>query len=81
MIRYGIPEYRLPKQVLDDEIEIYGRVWVSIKTNTPPVKNVKKLLKKQGYRRALLSQQVHGQRHKVGVPWEGPRGSCIRSTF
>lgn len=34
MLRYGIPEYRLPKEVLDQEIELIERMGVSIITNT-----------------------------------------------
>ncbi len=34
MLRYGIPEYRLPKADLDKEIEYITRVGVEIKTNT-----------------------------------------------
>lgn len=32
MLRYGIPEYRLPKEVLDREIEYIGRVGATIHT-------------------------------------------------
>ncbi|MDD4752347.1 MAG: FAD-dependent oxidoreductase, partial [Desulfitobacteriaceae bacterium] len=34
MLRYGIPQYRLPKEVLDQEIEIIESMGVVIKTNT-----------------------------------------------
>lgn len=34
MLRYGIPEYRLPKEVLDEEIETIEAVGVEIITNT-----------------------------------------------
>src|SRR5271157_810892 len=33
MLRYGIPEYRLPKEVLDDEIAYIEELGVEIKTN------------------------------------------------
>ena len=33
MLRYGIPEYRLPKEVLDKEIALVEKMGVSIKTN------------------------------------------------
>lgn len=35
MMRYGIPEYRLPREVLDDEISYIEELGVEIKTNTP----------------------------------------------
>ena len=31
MLRYGIPEYRLPKKVLDHEIEIIRRKGVEVR--------------------------------------------------
>ncbi len=34
MLRYGIPEYRLPRDVLEREIENIRQIGVSIKTNT-----------------------------------------------
>lgn len=34
MLRYGIPEYRLPKRILDQEIDIIRSMGVAIKTNT-----------------------------------------------
>lgn len=34
MLRYGIPEYRLPKLILDQEIDIIRSMGVAIKTNT-----------------------------------------------
>ncbi|KOO11671.1 hypothetical protein AKJ18_27930, partial [Vibrio xuii] len=32
-LRYGIPEYRLPKDILDKEIELMCRNGMTIKTN------------------------------------------------
>ncbi len=34
MLRYGIPEYRLPKEVLEEEISLIRQMGVEIKTNT-----------------------------------------------
>jgi formate dehydrogenase major subunit len=34
MLRYGIPQYRLPKEILDREIELITRLGVRIVTNT-----------------------------------------------
>ena len=34
MLRYGIPEYRLPKEVLDDEISLIEDMGVEFRTNT-----------------------------------------------
>ena len=35
MLRVGIPEHRLPREVLDREIELITNLGVDIKTNTP----------------------------------------------
>ena len=40
MLRYGIPEYRLPKAVLDEEISIIEEMGVEIITNTKVGKDV-----------------------------------------
>jgi formate dehydrogenase major subunit len=40
MLRYGIPEYRLPKEVLDKEIDYIRRAGVIIKTNTKVGKDI-----------------------------------------
>ena len=34
MLRYGIPEYRLPKEILDNEIQLIEKMGVEIKANT-----------------------------------------------
>ncbi|MCD8300976.1 MAG: FAD-dependent oxidoreductase, partial [Clostridiales bacterium] len=34
MLRYGIPEYRLPKEVLEEEVSLIRQMGVEIKTNT-----------------------------------------------
>ncbi len=34
MLRYGIPEYRLPKEILDEEIYLIERMGVELKPNT-----------------------------------------------
>ncbi|MFC1937594.1 FAD-dependent oxidoreductase [Chloroflexota bacterium] len=47
MLRYGIPEYRLPKKILRAEIEEITRVGVEIKTNTG-VESLESLFQ-QGY--------------------------------
>ncbi|MDR1246079.1 MAG: FAD-dependent oxidoreductase, partial [Clostridiales Family XIII bacterium] len=40
MLRYGIPEYRLPKSVLDDEIELIERMGVELVPNTKIGKDI-----------------------------------------
>ncbi len=40
MLRYGIPEYRLPRSVLDQEIDYIKRLGVEIQTNTALGKDI-----------------------------------------
>jgi NADH-quinone oxidoreductase subunit F len=57
MMRYGIPEYRLPRDVLAEEIEEIRRIGVDIKTNTK-VASVDELLG-QGYNAIFLAIGAH----------------------
>ena len=40
MLRYGIPEYRLPKEVLDEEINLVAALGVEMMTNTKVGKDI-----------------------------------------
>ena len=40
MLRYGIPEYRLPKAVLDQEISIIEKAGVVLKNNVKLGKDI-----------------------------------------
>jgi NADH-quinone oxidoreductase subunit F len=57
MMRYGIPEYRLPREVLAEEIEEIRRIGVDIKTDTR-VASVDELLE-QGYNAVFLAIGAH----------------------
>ncbi len=76
MMRVGIPRYRLPKEVLDNEIEGIKSVGVEIKTNT----KVESLdsLRGQGYKAVFLAIGAH-RGVKIGVPGEDSPGvmECI----
>jgi NADPH-dependent glutamate synthase beta subunit-like oxidoreductase/coenzyme F420-reducing hydrogenase beta subunit len=51
MLRLGIPQFRLPDKILDNDIEFIRNTGVEIKTNTPIDKNLTQFdLKKQGYK-------------------------------
>ena len=52
MLRYGIPAYRLPNDILDHEINYIKGLGVEIKTNTP-VKNLQSLFD-EGYNAIFL---------------------------
>jgi heterodisulfide reductase subunit A len=71
MLRYGIPEYRLPKNILDGEIEYVQELGVEIKTNTP-VTNLEEL-KKQAYKAVFLANGAWVSQ-KMSIPGEDAKG-------
>jgi heterodisulfide reductase subunit A len=71
MLRYGIPEYRLPKHVLDGEIDYVKEMGVEIKTNTA-VKNLDDL-HNQGYRAIFLANGAWVSQ-KMNIPGEDAKG-------
>jgi NADPH-dependent glutamate synthase beta subunit-like oxidoreductase/NAD-dependent dihydropyrimidine dehydrogenase PreA subunit len=78
MMRVGIPEYRLPKQVLDLEIEEIKRMGVDIKTNTK-IESFGDLFE-QGYHAIFLAIGAH-QGVKIGVEGEDSPGVMEAITF
>ncbi len=71
MMLLGIPEYRLPRNVLDGEINEITSVGVEIKTNSP-VKEIDGLFK-QGFDAVFLGLGAH-QGMKLGVEGENLPG-------
>ena len=71
LLRYGIPEHRLPKRVLDNEISHVEELGVEVKTNTP-VKNLEDIFS-QGYEAIFLAIGA-GESLKMGIPGEDARG-------
>ncbi len=70
MLRVGIPEYRLPRRLLEEEIELVRREGVEIKTNVAigPDKGLDKLME-EGYKAIFLGIGAH-EPTKVGIPGE-----------
>lgn len=71
LLRYGIPDYRLPKAVLDNEISYIQELGVEIKPNTP-VKNLSEVFH-QGYKAIFLATGA-GVSQKMGIPGEETTG-------
>jgi heterodisulfide reductase subunit A len=71
LLRYGIPEYRLPKEVLDNEISYIEELGLEIKTNTP-VGDLGQLFER-GYKAIFLATGAQAS-HKMGIPGEDARG-------
>jgi len=78
MMRYGIPEYRLPRKVLDSEIRDIEKMGVEIKTNTR-IESIDKLLE-QGYDAVLVAVGANkGQ--KLPIPGANQEGVLISVDF
>lgn len=65
MLRVGIPQYRLPKDVLDAEIEEIESIGLDIRTNTR-VDSLNKLFE-EGYHAILVATGAH-QSQKLPIP-------------
>ena len=71
LLRYGIPEYRLPNAVLDSEISYIQELGVEIKTNTT-VKDVGEVFD-EGYKAIFLATGVWASQ-EMGIPGEKTEG-------
>ncbi|MFC1939827.1 FAD-dependent oxidoreductase [Chloroflexota bacterium] len=71
MLRYAIPDYRLPKDIVDNEIAYVQELGVEIKTGTP-ITDIE-LLFKQGYKAVFLSTGAWSSQ-KLGIPGEDIEG-------
>ncbi len=71
LLRYGIPDYRLPSEIVDREIGYIQEVGVEIKTNTA-VTDLEELFS-QGYGAIFLAAGA-GTSQKMDIPNEGAAG-------
>jgi len=74
MLRVGIPDHRLPPEILDKEIEVITNLGVEIKTSTPlgPELSVNDLMG-SGYQAVYLALGAH-KGIELGIPGEKARG-------
>jgi len=74
MLRVGIPEHRLPRKVLDREIELIQNLGVEIRTNAPlgPEMTIDTLFE-DGYKAIYLAIGAH-KGIELGVPGEKAKG-------
>jgi NADPH-dependent glutamate synthase beta subunit-like oxidoreductase/Pyruvate/2-oxoacid:ferredoxin oxidoreductase delta subunit/ferredoxin len=78
MMRFGIPEYRLPRNVLESEIRDLKNMGVEMKTNTH-IESIDKLFD-QGYDAVLVAVGAHkGQ--KLSIPGADHKGVLISTDF
>ncbi|MEE9583495.1 MAG: FAD-dependent oxidoreductase [Dehalococcoidales bacterium] len=73
LLRYGIPEYRLPKEILDGEINYLEELGVEIKTNSP-VKKLDDIFNHNGGYKAVFLGVGASKSPKLGIPGEDAEG-------
>ena len=74
MLRVGIPEHRLPRKVLDQEIQLITNLGVEIKTNTPLGRELTiDNLFEQGFEAVYLATGAHAG-IDLGIPGEKAKG-------
>ncbi|MFQ5814331.1 MAG: NAD(P)-binding protein, partial [Anaerolineae bacterium] len=73
MLRVGIPEYRLPKAILKDEVGYIERLGVEIRTNTRLGEGITLEDLRQDYEAVFIATGAHESR-KLGVPGEEAEG-------
>jgi heterodisulfide reductase subunit A len=78
LLRYGIPEYRLPKKIVDYEIGRVQNLGVDIKVNSP-VNKLEELFN-QGYQAIYLATGA-GAGTKMNIPGEDSEGVIDALTF
>ncbi len=78
LLRYGIPEYRLPNSIIDEEIGYVRELGVEIKTNSP-VKSLDELTG-QGYKAVFLATGAWTSQ-KMGIPGEDSDGVLFAIDF
>ncbi|MFC1968087.1 FAD-dependent oxidoreductase [Chloroflexota bacterium] len=73
MLRVGIPEYRLPKDVLHDDIKYIEKLGVEIKTGIKVGEQVELKELQRTYEAVLIATGCHGSL-KLGIPGEEAPG-------
>ena len=71
LLRYGIPDYRLPAEVVDNEVSYIKELGVKIKTNTP-VKDLEDVFN-QGYEAVFLATGAETSM-QMNIPNEDAKG-------
>ncbi len=73
MLRYGIPEYRLPRDILEKDIGYIQRLGVEIKTNTPVGEKVQLDKLRRDFQAVFLATGAH-QSLRLGIDGEDTPG-------
>jgi glutamate synthase (NADPH) small chain len=82
VLRYGIPEFRLPKRILDEELARVGTLGVSIETDVLVGRTVgvDELLEGWGFEAVFLATGA-GTPSFLGIPGEGLSGTYSANEF
>ena len=81
MLRYGIPAYKLEKDVIDAEIEVIKELGAEIKCGVEVGKDITiKELKEQGYKAFYIAIGCQGGR-RVGLENENAKGTDIAVSY
>jgi len=78
MLRVGIPQYRLPREVVDTEVQRLIHMGVEIKANTRIISL--DLLLDMGYKAVFITVGAH-QSIRMGIPGEDSPGVIDGATF
>ena len=78
MLAWAIPEYRLPKSILQKEVDAVEKLGVQIKLNSP-VNDIDSLLK-DGYQAVFIATGAP-KGEKMGIPGEDLDGVCDAIDF
>ena len=78
MLRVGIPKYRLPREILDTEVQRLIQMGIEIRTNTPVISL--DLLFKMGYKAIFVTVGAH-QGLRLGIEGEESPGVVDGATF
>lgn len=79
MMRVGIPAHRLPKGVLQQDIDDILELGIVLKTNSP-IKDPTKLLD-EGYNAVCLATGISSDDHSLGLEGENAEGVLSAATF
>jgi len=80
MMRYGIPAYRLPREVIDFEVEYIKRLGVEVRYNTVVGKDIQLKELQNEYKAVLIAGGAH-KSAKLDVPGEEMMGVYHGATF
>ena len=81
MLAVGIPRYRLPREVLDRDIDYLKGLGIEIRTNTPIGREMTlDDLSRQGYEAIFIAVGAH-QGHKLSIPGAGVANVLVGSSF